>query len=244
MTSQDMARQIGDLALLDEPVRRALYAYVAGRPEPVGRDEAARAVRVSRALAAFHLEKLVAAGLLEASFRRLSRRRGPGAGRPAKLYRRADRQLELSVPPRRYELAARLFAESVAEAPGPGAGEAVGSAARRLGTRLGEAARRHAGPRPSRARLLAAAASVLRAHGFEPERTGGVMRLRNCPFHALARDFRPLVCGMNLSLMEGLIAGLGAHGITATLDPQPGYCCVAFRAGGRAPRGGRRPPTV
>ena len=243
MTTQDVPRQIADLALLDEPVRQALYAYVAGRPEAVGRDEAARAVRVSRALAAFHLDKLVAAGLLEASYRRLSRRRGPGAGRPAKLYRRSDRQIELSVPPRRYEVAARLFAESVTEASGPGAEEAVRRAARRLGSRLGEAARRHAGPRPSRARLLASAAVVLRSHGFEPDRAAGVMRLRNCPFHALARDFRPLVCGMNLSLMEGLIAGLGAHGITAALDPQPGYCCVVFRAGGRAARGGRRPPT-
>jgi len=244
MTPPDVAQQIGDLALLDEPVRRALYTYVAGRPEAVGRDEAARAVRVSRALAAFHLDKLVAAGLLEASYRRLSRRRGPGAGRPAKLYRRSGRQLELSVPPRRYELAARLFAESVAVAPGPGAEEPVWSAARRLGNSLGEAARRHAGPRPSRARLLASAAAVLRAHGFEPARAAGVMRLRNCPFHALARDFRPLVCGMNLALMEGLIAGLGAYGITAELDPQPGHCCVAFRAGGRAARGGRRPATT
>jgi predicted ArsR family transcriptional regulator len=126
------------------------------------------------------------------------------------------------------------LAEGLVEAAGAGAAAGARRAAHRLGDRLGAAARREAGPRPSRTRLLASAATVLRAHGFEPERAGGVMRLRNCPFDALARDFRPLVCGVNLSLMEGLVAGLGAPGITAGLDPRPGFCCVAFRAGDTA----------
>ncbi len=231
MTTPDLGPQIEAIALLDEPVRRALYAYVSGRGAPVSRDQAARAIRVSRALAAFHLDKLVAGGLLEASYRRLSGRRGPGAGRPAKLYRRASRQLELSLPPRRYELAARLFAESLAGAPGPVTVGALRDAARRFGGRLGQAARRHAGPRPSRARLLASAERVLHAHGFEPVRDGSVIRLRNCPFDALARDHRALVCGMNLSLMEGVVSGLRVRGIKAELDPQPGLCCVAWRTG-------------
>jgi predicted ArsR family transcriptional regulator len=181
---------------------------VAGAPQPVTRDAAARAVRVSRALAAFHLDKLVAAGLLEASYRRLTRRGGPGAGRPAKLYRRSSRQVELSLPQRSYELAARLLAER----------------------RLGEAARDRAGPRPSRARLLTSASGLLRDYGFEPLQDRQVIRLRNCPFDALARDYRSLVCGMNLALMEGLLAGLAVAGVRAELDPQPGMCCVALRA--------------
>src|SRR5918911_20308 len=53
-----------------------------------------------RDLAAFHLDKLVEAGLLEASFRRLGERRGPGAGRPAKLYRRGAGEVAASLPPR------------------------------------------------------------------------------------------------------------------------------------------------
>jgi len=103
---------IDDVAVLSEPVRRALYAHVAEQPQPVGRDAAAVAVGVSRSLAAFHLDRLVDAGLLDVTYRRLSGRSGPGAGRPAKLYLRSSRQVELSLPARRYELAARLFADA------------------------------------------------------------------------------------------------------------------------------------
>ncbi len=106
----------GDLtavAVLDDPVRRALYRHVVGAADAVGREDAAAAVGVSRSLAAFHLDKLAAAGLLAVEFRRPPGRRGPGAGRPAKLYRRADRQLDVTLPPRRYELAARILAAAV-----------------------------------------------------------------------------------------------------------------------------------
>jgi predicted ArsR family transcriptional regulator len=244
MATPDLARQITALALLEEPVRRALYDYVAMRPAAVGRDEAARAVRVSRALAAFHLDKLAAEGLLEVSYRRLSRRRGPGGGRPAKLYRRAARQLDVSLPPRRYELAARLLAAGVAGTRGGAAAESVTRAARRLGAALGTVARGDAGPRPDRARLLECAAAVLRDHGFEPERSGEGMQLRNCPFDALAREFRPLVCGMNRSLMEGLVSGLGARGVVADFRPEPGRCCVVLTPGGRVRSRETRGPTA
>jgi hypothetical protein len=44
---------------LEDPVRRRLYAFVCGCPEPAGRDEAAAAVGIGRALAVYHLDKLV-----------------------------------------------------------------------------------------------------------------------------------------------------------------------------------------
>ena len=113
MARSDLERQITAIASLGDPVRRGLYLYVAGRGREVGRDEAARALRISRALAAFHLDKLHQHGLLETSYRRLTRRRGPGAGRPAKLYRRADLQLDVSLPRRRYELAGRVLARAI-----------------------------------------------------------------------------------------------------------------------------------
>ncbi|MGH7548799.1 MAG: helix-turn-helix transcriptional regulator [Gemmatimonadales bacterium] len=230
MNSGELEGRIASVAALAEPVRQALYFYVASRPGDVSREEAARALRTSRALAAFHLDKLVEAGLLEVTFRRLSGRSGPGAGRPAKLYRRSSAQLEVSLPPRRYQLAASLFAQTLAEAARPATLARLERAARRFGHRLGREARRQAGPRPSRDRLLNHAEAVLRAHGFEPCRDGGgQLRLRNCPFDGLARDHRTLVCGMNLSLMRGLISGLGLRGVAAALDPQPGMCCVAFK---------------
>jgi predicted ArsR family transcriptional regulator len=226
---------LDDVAVLAEPVRRALYSHVAAQPEPVGRDAAAAAVGIRRALAAFHLDRLVAAGLLEVTFRRLSGRTGPGAGRPAKLYQRSKRELDLSLPARRYDVAARLFADalSAVSTGTDSATEALDIAARSFGESLGREARRRAGPRPRRAGLLVAAQEVLAEAGFEPMAgESEVLLLRNCPFDAIAQTHRDLVCGMNLSLMDGVIAGLRATGIVAELDRQPGMCCVVWRGKG------------
>lgn len=229
MPIRDPEHTITRIAALADPVRRALYEYVAGSGGNVSRDQAARAVRVARPLAAFHLDKLVEHGLLEAAYRRLTRRRGPGAGRPSKLYRRSALQLDLSLPAREYELAARLFAGALAGTP-PATLARVRRAARDVGQALGREARAGAGPRPGRAALLRRLDAVLRRHGYEPFRAPDrAIRLRNCPFDALARDHRPLVCGMNHELLEGVVRGLGLAGCRAVLDPQPGACCVAVR---------------
>jgi predicted ArsR family transcriptional regulator len=207
---------------LQEPLRRALYRFVVGSRREVSRNEAAEAVGVQRTLAAFHLDKLVDAGLLEASFRRLTERRGPGAGRPAKLYRRADVDLEVSLPPRSYGVAAELLAEAVEDS---GADAALQVAARRSGHARGEALRRALSGRESTARPDIAA--MLTQLGFEPFQDGEVIRMQNCPFHQLSRQFPPLICGMNLALLQGLLEGAGLTGAEVRMDPAPGRCCVA-----------------
>jgi predicted ArsR family transcriptional regulator len=206
-------RGVAALGSLHDPARRALYRYVAVQSHDVGRDEAARAVGVQRGLAAFHLDKLVDAGLLEvAAVRRVSGRSGPGAGRPAKLYRRAAVQHQVSVPERTYELAASLLAEAVDEA---GVEPTLYAAARRLGVRAGRQEPEGTG-----------VAEVLARRGYEPYRDGAALRLGNCPFRDVAGQFPAVVCGMNLALLEGLLDGIGADG-AAVLDPAPGRCCVA-----------------
>jgi predicted ArsR family transcriptional regulator len=221
----DLRAQIAVVAALDEPVRRALYQYAVSQPVAVGRDEAGQAVGVSRELAAFHLDKLVELGMLDVEFRRLSGRQGPGAGRPAKLYRPSNRQIEVAFPDRRYELAGHLLAQALEDSSTVPA-EALHRAARRFGEDLGAQARQHLGRRPSRDRLLQQAESVLRSYGFEPAVDEGEIRLRNCPFDALAREHRELVCGMNLGILEGLLTGLRTEALTARLAPEPGMCCV------------------
>lgn len=224
------------VALLDEPVRRALYDWVAGVDGAVGRDEAAAAVHVSRALAAFHLDRLVVGGLLVAEYRRLSGRTGPGAGRPAKLYRRGPRDVVVSLPERHYEIPARLFAETIEQLIEQGPPDALRVVARQMGLWLGSTARKAAGTRPSQRRLRAALLASLAERGYEPRETPGVIRLGNCPFNELVEDHRQLVCGMNLALADGLMSGLGDRSVTARPDPQPGQCCVAIA---RAPRQSR-----
>ena len=211
---------LASLSSLDDPVRRRLYEVVRERAEPVGRDEAAAAAGVGRALAVYHLDKLVEAGLLAASYQRPPGRSGPGAGRPAKLYVRSDREFAVTVPPREYELAARLLVQAVEADPSGRSRVVLIEAARRLGAELAGAAG-----------AAGDLEGALAGHGYEPRRgEDGVIRLRNCPFHQLAEQHRDVTCGMNLGLIEGILAGLGADGLRPVLDPQPGHCCVVIGA--------------
>src|SRR5919206_1394840 len=144
MDITDLDQQLTGLAGLGDPIRRALYRYVAERGVPVSRDDAAQAAGISRPLAAYHLDRLVDDGLLEARYQRRSGRRGPGAGRPAKHYVRADRQLELSLPARDYAALADLLAGAV-EADSSGTAQAaLHRAAGALGAKLGTEAATHA----------------------------------------------------------------------------------------------------
>src|SRR5213592_761935 len=229
MPPSELERQIAAIASLDEPIRRGLYLYVLGRRREVGRDEAARALRIARALAAFHLDKLAEHGLLETSYRRLTRRRGPGAGRPAKLYRPASRALVFTLPARRYELAGRVSVRAVAEAGSSATRRTLERAARAAGRRLAVGARPSTRGRSANARGRNAALAVLGECGCEPVRRNGEVRLSTCPFEALAEECRPLVCGMNLALVRGVLTGMSARGVRAELRPAPGSCCVMVR---------------
>ena len=229
MHASEREDPIAAIASLAEPIRRGLYRYVARQQRDVGRDEAARALGISRALAAFHLDKLVRQGLLETSYRRLTRRRGPGAGRPAKLYHCSSRQLDVTLPPRRYELAGRVLARALTAAASPATRRALTRVARAAGRSLGAEARRRAGRAAGADRLLANTLAMLEECGYAPARGNGVVRLRNCPFDALANDCRPLVCGMNLTLLRGALAAAGARGVRAELRPEPGSCCVILK---------------
>ena len=228
----DFEEQVAGVAALNDPVRRALYFFVAGSDDAVGREQAAAAVGIQRPLAAFHLDKLADEGLLDVEFRRLSGRTGPGAGRPAKLYRRSDRQIDVSLPPRHYDLAGLLLAEAIDTA-GATDGDVraqLERASSAYGRRLGQEALARAGARPSRSRQREALVQVLAEHGFDPRTTQDGIVLSNCPFHALAQRFTDLVCGMNLHLLRGMrdVLTLAADELVPTLAPQPGQCCVTF----------------
>src|SRR2546422_9343880 len=110
MDQMETEERIAAFSSLADPTRRRLYLYTVSRPEGAGRDEAAEATGISRGLAAFHLDRLIHDGLLVADYRRLTGRTGPGAGRPAKIYPRSDRELSFSRPRRNHQPPARAFA--------------------------------------------------------------------------------------------------------------------------------------
>jgi predicted ArsR family transcriptional regulator len=215
------------VAVLAEPTRRRLYEYVVDQGRPVGRDEAAAALDLGRPLVAFHLDRLVEAGLLVTEYRRLGARSGPGAGRPAKLYARAPATVSVSFPERRYELAAALFATGVET----GDVSAVAATARGRGRLMGIEARAKLAADASAEDVQAVWMDLLAAAGYEPVESGERTLLRNCPFDALVDEHRPLTCGMNFAMLDGMREGFDRRDIVPVAVDEPGFCCVAWRPG-------------
>ncbi|MFJ4776522.1 helix-turn-helix transcriptional regulator [Streptomyces sp. NPDC088762] len=217
---------VSAVAALDEPTRRRLYDHVVRQPSAVSRDEAAAALGLARKTAAFHLDRLADESLLDVVYERRSGRSGPGAGRPAKLYRRSAREVVVHLPDRRYELAGRLLAQAVEEsdATGEPVRQVLHRKAEELGTQLGEQNGTNV-------------CELLERYGFEPRRDddagvgagAGAIVLANCPFHALAQAHTQTVCGMNLHLLRGILRGLGTSGLEASLAPSPDRCCVRLQ---------------
>jgi predicted ArsR family transcriptional regulator len=225
----DHGRRIAAVAALDQPLRRDLYRLLADASGWTTRDEAAAALGIPRSVAAFHLDKLADAGVVEVRFERISGRTGPGAGRPSKLYRPAGDEVIASVPDRHYDLAGSLLASAVAESTRTGepVRDCLRAAARATGRRIGREVSTDGDPTPPvdpRAEVI----RVLQPQGYEPVNgSDEEIALANCPFHRLAEEQRELVCGMNLDFVRGVLEGLGAgQQATARLDPEPGFCCV------------------
>jgi predicted ArsR family transcriptional regulator len=233
MALRPLPDRVTALATLDDPVRRAAFDLVVRSGSAVGRDAAAQTLGVSRRVAAIHLDRLAEQGLLAVEYRRPPGRGGPGAGRPAKLYRRAEDEVAVSVPERHYDLAGGLLAAAVTESLDTGAGvrDVLHRTAYDAGRTIGAAS--------------GALITALEDTGYEPrvqhhdgfpgrsadqrlETGADAVVLGNCPFGRLARQHTELVCGMNLHLLRGVAHGAGDTSRQAELDPGPGRCCVRF----------------
>lgn len=198
-----------------------MYAYIRAAREPVTRDEAAASVGISRKLAAFHLDKLVAAGLLRADYRPAGR-----VGRAPKVYQPTETDIRVAIPERQHDALAAILLDAVVN---PEAHQAAIQSASRRGEDLSvqEKGKGRFGPE----RALTLAEGALAKHGFEPSREGPTcLRLRNCPFHPLAGQAPDLVCGINHAFLSGFLRGLGVSTVEAVLAPTAGECCVQLRA--------------
>lgn len=221
-------RSVAAVAALDDPVRAALFAFVRDASEPVSREAAAEAVGISRKLAAFHLDKLVAVGLVAS-------RIGTGSGRVGRaprLYELSGRDVQVSVPAREHgTLAEILLAAVLDEQPDERAQQAVLRVARECGNRIGQDERDRVRPgRVGAERALGLATTLLEKHGFSPAREAQQVVLRNCPFHPFAKTAPELVCGLNHAFLAGVLDGLHADTVEAVLAPCAGHCCVRLVA--------------
>lgn len=225
----DLRSRASSIGALADDTRRALYELVVGAQEPVGREQAATALGLPLRTAAFHLDRLAEEGLLEVEFRRLTGRTGPGAGRPSKLYRRAAAEVAVSLPERSYDLVGGILAEAVERSI---AGEPL---ERALGVVAHERGAEHSRGMPC-PEPLEGLSEALRTQGYEPRVEDEELILANCPFDVLAKEHTALVCGLNLSYVEGVTEGLGCTAdVEAALQPCPGRCCVVARRRGAQP---------
>ncbi len=224
-SSHDPIRVVAALA---DDLRHGLYDYIRGSRAPVTREQAAAAVGISRKLAAFHLDKLVNAGLLRTRY-------GPAGalrkvGRSPKLYEPAEVDIRVSIPERQHDLLAGILLDAVlAERADESAGRTALRVARERGEVIGAEERTRG--RLGAERALALSEKLLNRHGYQADRTApGCLALRNCPFHPLAGQAPELVCGINQAFLAGMLAGLRATGVQAVLRPRPGECCVELQA--------------
>ena len=216
-TSHGGLDALPQLSNLVDPVRRRLYEYVAARRGAVTREDAAEATGITRTLAAYHLDKLTDAGLVEAGYARPEGRKGgPGAGRPAKHYSRADRELAVTLPARSYLLMADLLAAAIETDEVGAVRSAAGGQARQTG-------------RTAASNADGDVEEALHALGYEPTTTStGDIEMRNCPFHQLSQAHTDLVCSLNLDLVDGLLEVAGESTDRAELSPHEGRCCVVI----------------
>jgi predicted ArsR family transcriptional regulator len=126
------------LAAAGDPQLRRILVYARGRREGFGADEAAAALGIHRNVARSRLDRLAEAGFLTVTLERRGARRGPGAGRPAKIFRVAPELEAVEFPDRRL---ADLIALLVERLPARTRGKALREAGVDFGRSLAAATR-------------------------------------------------------------------------------------------------------
>ena len=189
--------------------------------------------------AKFHLDKLVEEGLARRRVPPTERTAGTGGGRPARPYRRSDRERAVSLPARHYELAGEVIASAMDEAlrekaPLP---EAIRTAARAADATWSAGDTGRPGPAEVRARRSRVTGELRRSRrqaleplGYEPRIDDHEVCLANCPFDKLAADHTALICGMNLDFVDGVVEGLDCRNVTAALAPHEGFAAFGYGA--------------
>ena len=213
---RDVSETIAKLGVLDEPARWAAYVAVRTADKPLSRAEVAELAGISVRLAAFHLEKLLSEGFVEATY---VRDEGPGVvGHPAKRYRPTTLELTVAIPPRRYDLAAEILADAADRGTASSPQDTLAVVAAEYGRQVGQQMTEGADD----GGLLTA----LRGLGYEPAINGDEVVLRNCPFRRVAQAQPEVVCQMNLAFVAGVLASSPTPALHAVLSPSPDRCCV------------------
>lgn len=201
------------LAAAGDPQLRRLLLYARGRRDPFTAADVALVLDVHRNVARSRLDRLVEAGFLTGTPERRGGRRGPGAGRPAKIYRVAPELEGVEFPDRRL---ADLITLLVRKVPARGRPKALREAGEEFGRTLAAAAglKRSASVGGGLEHVcdalgrLGFQASVVSIAGDAAELESPTCPLR--PLVVRCADAGAIDCGMWAGLVER-----GVHGVTA-----------------------------
>jgi len=249
------------LAAVGDPQLRAALLYARAQREPFTADDAAASLGVHITVARRRLDRLAEAGFLAVAQERRGGRRGPGAGRPAKVYRVAAELQGVEFPDRRYGALVGLLLEKIPER---GRQRALREAGEAFGRRLAATARLQ--PLPSARAGLEQVCEALGALGFQVsvhslEAEKVVLATPTCPVRPLVVE-QPAAGeidrGMWAGLVESSVRGINVDDVAS--DVSRCHCAdascrivVSFnvgsrtsfpgaRAGRRRARGGGSPP--
>lgn len=192
---------------LGEETRFDIFRRIASSPEPLSVKELVSQLGMHHSAIRIHLNKLQEAGLIHAKKRHM-----PGVvGRPQLAFLPSAQALSITLPPRNYELLARLamdlaLAREDAESP-EDFGVHWGRGYMRESGRFAD------GPAPLdealdalmvELRQLGASSNVSRVDdGYQILET-------NCVFAELATDHAPLVCSLHQGVMRGMLTEMSA----------------------------------
>lgn len=192
---------------LGEETRFGIFRRIASSSEPLSVKELVSELGMHHSAIRIHLNKLQEAGLIYAKKRHM-----PGVvGRPQLTFLPSEKTLSITLPPRNYELLARL-AMDLASANGDARspedfGESWGRGYLRESGRFAD------GPVPLDEALdtLMLELRQLGASGHVSRLDEGYQILEtNCVFAELAADHAPLVCSLHQGVMRGMLTEMSA----------------------------------
>jgi predicted ArsR family transcriptional regulator len=235
------------LAAAGDPQLRRVLLYARGRRDPFAADDVAVVLGVHRNVARSRLDRLVEAGFLAVTPERRGGRRGPGAGRPAKIYRVAPELEGVEFPDRRL---AELITLLVQRVPVRGRPKALREAGAEFGRKLAAAA----GLKRSRnvatgleqvcdaLGMLGFQASVVSLDGDHAELTSATCPLR--PLVVRCSDAGVIDRGMWAGLIERGVGGVSANRVhceTPRCLAKHASCSVLLSLGLKATQASGRP---
>jgi predicted ArsR family transcriptional regulator len=197
--------RLADVQVLADDRRREVYLFVSNASGPVTVNEVAERFKIHRNAAKHHLDRLLGSGLLGAEFKRINGRRGPGAGRPSKLYSSTEAEVSFSVPERHYDLLAHLLLTALTQ------GDELEVVGARFGLQLAHA-RRLERPDDDAADGIEA---ILDGLGFRPsvetDESGHLwITTESCPFGWVAAEASEgQICRLDRAIVGGVLEGYG-----------------------------------